>query len=288
MRKLIPFIIYTILILLIGRSLTFLPRVDLRSEDKKTDALRRKVEEFIKDREGEYSIYYKDLKTEKEFGIDSDKVLTGGSLNKLLIISYLYNQAAKKKINLEERVALQKEDIQDYGTGSLRYQKPGTLYTLKTLTKLSLKQSDNTAAHLLAVKLEIPNIQKYAQRLGLFSTDMQSNKTTARDMGRILERIYMKKITSPPLTRELLDFMKDTDFEDRLARNFRGEVTVYHKAADIANMVHDVGIIDSTTVSGQGNGNPFILVILTLDVTNEEEVKKTIGELAKTIYEERL
>lgn len=279
-NAIIAFVIYSILLLFIGRNLSFLPTLDFRGDEQKAGDLRKNViEKFLKEEHGTYSIYYKDLKTGQEFGINENKILTAGSLNKLLIISYLYKQAADNKINLEDKIVIQKNDIQDYGTGSIRYGGAGKAYSLKQLTMLSLEQSDNTAAHVLSIRLGEDKVQEYGKRLGLVSTNMRDNKTTARDMGKILELIYTEKITSKPLTREMLDFMKDTDFEDRLVRDIPKSISVYHKAADAVGMVHDVGIID--------NGeSPFILAILTTDITNDEEAKKNIGKLAKFVYGE--
>ena len=278
-KIIIAFVVYSIILLFVGRQLSFLPQIRFGDVRLTTSDLRKNVlQKFLKEEEGFYSIYYKDLKTGQEFGINENKVLTGASLNKLLIISYLYNLARDKKINLEDKITIQKKDIQDYGTGSLRYGNEGKPHSLKTLTELSLEQSDNTAAHVLSVKLREDKIQDYGKKLGLLSTNMADNKTTAHDMGRILELIYSGEITSEALRLELLDFMKDTDFEDRLVRDIPKNVSVYHKAADAANMVHDVGIIDD-------GKNPFILAVLTLDIKDEEGAKKTIGKIAKFIYD---
>ncbi|MEK6846623.1 MAG: serine hydrolase, partial [Nanoarchaeota archaeon] len=275
--------VYSIILLFVGRQLSFLPQIKLGSDKSNAQDIRKKVlEKFLKEEKGSYSVYYKDLKTGQEFGVNENKVLTGGSLNKLLIISYLYNLARDNKINLDDKITIQKKDIQDYGTGSLRYTGAGKSYALKTLTQLALEQSDNTAAYVLSIKLGEDKIQEYGKRLGLESTNMANNKTTARDMGKILELIYSRKITSDPLTREFLDFMKDTDFEDRLVRDIPSQVSVYHKAADATNMVHDVGIIDPSTTLG-ASGTSFILAILTSDIENGEEAKKTIGKIAKFI-----
>src|SRR3989344_3512647 len=274
----IVLVVYSIVLLFVGRQLSFLPQIKFGSREAAEDIRKNVLEKFLKGEKGSYSIYYKDLATGQEFGINENKVLTAGSLNKLLIVSYLYNLARDNKINLEDKITIQKKDIQDYGTGSLRYDGEGKPYTLKTLTQLALEQSDNTAAYVLSIKLGEDKIQEYGKKLGLASTNMANNKTTARDMGKILGLIYSGKITSDPLTLELLDFMKDTDFEDRLVRDLPSNVSAYHKAADATNMVHDVGIIGDKK-------NPFILAVLTSDIKDEEEAKRTIGKMAKFIYD---
>lgn len=276
----IGFIVYSVVLLFIGRNLAFLPEFKAEPPKPKAEDIRKNVlEKFLKAENKSYSIYYKDLKTGDEFGIDENKVLTAASINKLPIVAYLYNKAAKKGIDLQDQITIQEEDVQDYGTGSIRYQEPGASYSLKTLTKLALEQSDNTAAFVLGVRLDKNNIQKYMESLGLKATKMEENETSAYEMGQLLEMIYNKKITNSALTAELLDFMKDTDFEDRLARDLPKNVKVYHKAADGVGFVHDVGIIDD-------GKNAYVLAVMTSEVKNVEESKATIGKVAKFIYEQ--
>ncbi len=278
MKKMSYFIIFSLLLLFIGRQLSFIPQISFGTAKESSQDLRKDVlEKFLKGEKGSYSIYFKDLKTGDEFGIDENKVLTGASLNKLPLVAYLYNQAARGKQNLEDKIVIQKEDIQDYGTGSLRYAAPGGSYSLKTLTKLSLEQSDNTAAHVLGIRLDLKNVQAYIKSLGLVSTDMVNNKTSAHDMGKLLELIYNRKITNSALTPELFDFMKDTDFEDRIPRDIPKNIPIYHKVGDGIGFIHDAGIIEAK--------NPFVLAILTSDIQDENEAKKTIGKIAKFIFD---
>lgn len=281
MKKIIIFLIYTIIILFIGKQMSFIPQMNFKSVDKKSEDSKKNVLlKFLKEEKGNYSIFFKDLKTNTSFGINENQILTGASLNKLVIIAYMYNLAQKGKLNLDEQVVVQKEDIQDYGTGSLRYQEPGQPYSLRTLAKLSLEQSDNTAAHVLSLKLGPDNIQKYAKELKLSATDMTNNKTSARDMGELIALLYSGKIVKDPLRAEVVDFMKDTEFEDRISRELKDNVTIYHKTGDSIGMVHDVAVIEDKK-------NPFVLSVLTSDMKDEAYAKETIGKIAKFIYGQR-
>ncbi len=280
-NALIIFGVYSIILLFIGRQLSFIPEIKFESKpsvEAEGDIRLGVLEKFLKEENGSYSIYYKNLVTGEEFGVDENKIQTAASLNKVPIVALLYNQAEHKKVDLEDEITVQEIDIQDYGTGSIRYEEPGGSYSLKTLTKLSLEQSDNTAAHVLGLHLGRDKIQTYMESLGLVATDMEENMTSARDMGLILEKIYNRQIAKEGLTAELLDFMKDTDFEDRLARDLPEGVEVYHKAADGVGFVHDVGIIDD-------GKTPFILSVLTSEIDDVEEAKATIGKIAAFIQQ---
>lgn len=262
--------------------MTFLPKFSLPNEARAKDieTIRSETIELLKKESGQYSIYYENLLTGESFGIQENNVLTAASLNKLAIVGYLYSLAGKREINLEDKIVIQKEDIQDYGTGSLRYKKPGEPYTLKYLTQIALKQSDNTAAHVLTIRLGEDNVQEYARQMGLIATDMVNNETSARDIGRLLKIIYTKRVTTPSLTQELLGFMKDTDFEDRIPRLLPKNVSTFHKIGDAVTLVHDGAIIDD-------GKSPFVLVIMGNNLKDEERAKETIGKVAKFIYESR-
>lgn len=281
MKKIILFLIYTLLILFIGKQISIIPQINFKTDVKKTEDFKKNVLlKFLNAEKGNYSIFFKDLKTNTSFGVNENQVLTGASLNKLVIIAYLYSLAEKGKIDLEDKISVQKEDIQDYGTGSLRYQEPGQSYSLRTLAKLSLEKSDNTAAYVLSIKLGQDNIQQYAKQLNLSATNMVNNKTSAKDMGELISLLYQGKIAKDPLRSEIADYMKDTDFEDRIPRDFGENVDVYHKTGDSVGMIHDVAVVDDKK-------SMFVLSILTSDMNDVEYAKKTIGKIAKFIYDER-
>lgn len=284
MRKLFTVIVYTFIILLIGRNLAVLPRFYLFTSEKEerdafTENLKSQTKNLIKKSPGNYSVYFADLNEPDAFGINHQEIFTGASVNKIPIVAVLYNLSDKEKIDLDEKVTLQKVDIQGYGTGKLRYEKPGTIYSLKTLAKLALQQSDNTAAHILASKIGVPVIQRTINSWGLTQTDIENNKTSAYDMYLLFKRIYQAKVTSVAKTQELFGFMIDTDIEDRLPALLPSTAHIYHKTGDTVGSIHDVGII-------QKNGTVFFLAIFTSDIGNKEkETKQTIAQIAKNILE---
>lgn len=58
MRKVIGILIYTAIILIIGRNLSFLPRFSIQQSVKnQTTSLEKELKEYVKSRAGTYSIY---------------------------------------------------------------------------------------------------------------------------------------------------------------------------------------------------------------------------------------
>lgn len=279
MKKVVLFIIYISLALLVGRQLTFLPKFDFTDKKQQTESLKKEVKEIVDRQKGNYSVYYVNFYSGNTFGINENQIFTGASINKIPIIAVLYHLANQGKINLNEKVSIQENDIQDYGTGILRYEKPGSVYSLRTLARLTLEKSDNTAAHILGGKIGIDTIQKTINSWGLKQTSMNNNTTSLSDMYTLFKKIYKNEIANISLTKEMLDFLKDTDIEDRLPLLLPKDISVYHKTGDAIGNIHDVGIIEK-------DNNVVFLGIMTSDIGElENETKNAIAQIAKTVYD---
>lgn len=279
-RKTLVVFFFTLFMLLLGRNLTFLPKFDFSLNQKSnTQKAEQAVKEIIKNKPGSYSVYYKNLKTEESFGINEKQIETAASVNKVPIVAAVYYLDSQGKLSLNDKITILKSDIQDYGTGSLRYQNPGQSYSIRNLVSLSIKQSDNTAAHVLGVRIGTDVLQSFIDELGLTQTNMDGNTTTTFDMEKLFENIWNGKFASPAKTQELLNFMTDTDTEDRLPSELPKTVKIYHKTGDGEGFVHDVGIIDD-------GKNVYYLGVMTSDIGNNEDLtKKTISQVSKKIYE---
>jgi beta-lactamase class A len=176
------FLFYSFFLIVIGRNLLFIPTISLggNHKAKATEVIRGDVINYLKSQKGEYNVCYLDLTSDESFGVHPDTIITGASLNKLPIVGYLYHLASKKEIDLQETVVIQKSDIQDYGTGNLRYEQPGKTYTLQYLAQLALQKSDNTAAHVLEIRVGEKNVQAYSYQLGMNATNMVENEIIYR------------------------------------------------------------------------------------------------------------
>lgn len=255
------------------------PLIVLFPRKKNPDELQKKIVSLIGNTWKNYSVYVKDYSSDFTVGINESVIFTAASVNKIPILANLYVRVQKKQIDLDTPVTLQASDIQDYGTGTIRYDPPGTSYSVKTLTRLMMQKSDNTAAFLLAhYVVGVDAIQSQLTDWGLTQTDMIGNKTSNKDMERMLAKIYTGGIANTALTREMLAFMKDSDFEDRIPLLLPKDVTVYHKTGDGDGAVHDVGIIE------QG-GKKYYLGIFTSDITDEQQAKNLMASLSKTVYD---
>ena len=252
---------------------------NLFAKKKSPEDLRTAIRQRVNNRMNNYSVYIHSLNTPFTMGINETVIFTAASLNKVPIIAALYYLAGKVEIDLDERVTIQPGDVQNFGTGSIRYDPPRSVYSLKTLAKLAIEQSDNTAAYVLGnYTVGIDKTQSLVNAWGLTQTDIVNNKTSNLDIARLFEKIYNGDLTSPSSTKELLAYFKDTDFEDRLPALLPKTVSVYHKIGNEIAVLHDAGIVtDSKTT--------YYIGVFTNDITDEKETEKIIAEISKLTYD---
>jgi len=255
------------------------PIFPILSKKKNADELKQHIKDTIGSSWNNYSILILDTESDFAVKINEEEIFTAASVNKIPILAALYSEVQAGRIDLDTVITLQAEDIQDYGTGSIRYQSPGTTYTVKTLAKLMMQQSDNTAAYILANHIVgMDTIQTLLTSWNMTQTDMINNKTSNADIALLMKKIYQGNIANVASTKEMLAFFKDGEFEDRIPGKLPSDVTVYHKIGTEVGIMHDVGIIVGPTTK-------YYIGIMVSDVTDEDKTTKLMADVSKLIYD---
>jgi beta-lactamase class A len=249
------------------------------SKKKDPEELKKLIKQKIGLTWKNYSVLVVDTKSDFRVGINDTVMFTAASVNKIPILAALYIGIQNGEIDPEKVITVQAEDIQDYGTGSIRYDGAGSTYTIKTLGRLMMQQSDNTAAYVLANHIiGIDKIQSLLDQWGMIQTDMINNKTANNDVYKIMKKIYEGNIANPAYTQEMLAFFKDTEFEDRIPGLLPKTVQVYHKIGSEIGFMHDVGVVVGPTTT-------YYIGIMTSDITDEKEATKLMAETSKLVYD---
>lgn len=249
------------------------------SKKKDPEELKKKIKQKIGLTWKNYSILVVDIKSDFRVAINDTVMFTAASVNKIPILAALYIGIQNQDIDPDKVITIQEEDIQDYGTGSIRYDGTGSTYTIKTLGRLMMQQSDNTAAYVLANHIiGIDTIQSLLTSWGMVQTNMINNKTANNDVFKIIKKIYEGNIANPAYTQEMLAFFKDTEFEDRIPGLLPKNIEVYHKIGSEVGFLHDVGVVVGPTTT-------YYIGIMTSDITDEKEAIKLMAEVSKLIYD---
>lgn len=240
------------------------------------DGVRKSIELLLSKLSGTYGVYFYNLETNESFGINQDQVYTAASINKIPIMVSFYQSVEDKKFKEEDEYSLKRNDVQDYGTGQLRYQKIGTKYTYAKLIELTGKISDNTAAYVLENLVKRKTIQSKLDELKLDNTSMEGNTTTPKEIGQYLLLLYNDQLVSKENKEKILNALTDTDFEDRIPQGVPKEAKVAHKIGNEIQVYSDCGIIRAS--------QPYILCILTKEV-KEAEALEVIPKISRLVWE---
>lgn len=249
------------------------------SHKKDPEELKKMIKQKIGLTWKNYSVLVVDTKSDFRAGINDTEMFTAASVNKIPILAALYIGIQKGDIDPDQVITLQEDDIQYYGTGSMQGDGAGSTYTIKTLARLMMQQSDNTAAYLLANQIVgLDKIQALLNGWGMTQTDMINNKTSNNDTYMIMKKIYEGNVANPAYTQEMLSFFKDTELEDRLPGLLPKDVVVYHKIGSEIGFMHDVGVVVGPTTT-------YYIGIFTSDITDEPETTKLMAEVSKLVYD---
>ena len=227
--------------------------------------------------QGSYGIAVIDLSSGQELDLDATTPMTAASVNKLEILAALYRQAEQGRLSLDQTLRTSEDDIQDYGTGVIRYQPVGTAYPLRELTRLLIEQSDNTASYMLANLVGLSTIEGYVQGWGLAATKVGDGVSSPHDAAVLLAMLYGGRLVSADDARQMVDYLSHTAWNDRIPAGLPADITVAHKIGNQVNVVNDVGIIYLP-------GRPYVLSIFSADVSLPRAVAVE-QQISRTVYE---
>jgi len=127
---------------------------------------------------------------------------------------------------------------------------------IRTLCRLMISLSDNTATNRLIDHLGIPEIQKGFCQMGLEKTVIRrklydrkasaaglQNTISPREIASLLEALHHRSILSPALCREALDTLLLQQVDHKLNGKICGEVPIAHKTGEDDRLSNDVGIV---------------------------------------------
>ncbi len=229
--------------------------------------------------EGRIGIAAKDLKTGEAFNLGADQSFDAASTTKLVIVGFMYHEASNNRFDLDEVLTLSPSEIQPYGTGVIYAQPAPHRYSWRELARLTMEKSDNTAAYVLANRLDKAQLQRFADEQGLTDTSITENTTTPRDLAHYLERLYTGTVADEVLTEELLGILDDSDFEERIPAQLPPETVVFHKTGDAFNGgQHDAGIVVY-------EGHPYVVTIFTEHVAGGVDLARAkVAEASRDIF----
>lgn len=262
------------MILVYAKVIEFPPRLGLE----------KVVQESLKGTKGEYAVAVKNLKTGESYFLNSQKKFDTGSLYKLWVMAEAYRQIEKGELKEDEVLS---GGISDLNTTFEISSDSAELTTgsISLPVRFALKQmitiSHNYAALLLAERVRHSRINKLLDDYGLNSSSLgvgnEAPASTAADMLKFFEKLYMGELGNTISTKKMLDLLKDQRLNKKLPRYFPENVEIAHKTGEIDYFSHDAGIV--FTKKGD-----YAIVVLSKTI-NPPAAEERIGRISKGVYD---
>lgn len=242
---------------------------------------------LIEPRPGSYSVYAKNLQTEKSVGYDEHRIMPSASLIKVPIMAEVFRRVEEEYLSLDDTLVMKKED-QVPGSGVLIDLSPGLRLSLRDLTMLMITVSDNTATNMLIDYLSVDAVNLLIRRLGLQHTVLERrleripveheriNRTTSYDMTRLMELLATGQVVSVDVSRRMVDILSRCQGPLSIgalpkAPRYVGQLPLIrfaHKTGSLNEARHDSGIMY------HGN-DVYVMTILSAGLPEADLLKQT-------------
>ncbi len=239
------------------------------------DTLKSKLEDYISEQSGKYGVYFINLATGQEFGINDTDEYIAASTSKLPINLFLYRKIESGEVDPDAILTYQKEDFEP-GTGIIQGKSFGTQYTVRETSRLSIVYSDNCGINMIIRLLGIDNIQQYMTDLGGQVYYKARHRSCPKDMAIYTKELYRFWLDNPDVVGDLMHDLENTVFKDRIDALLPKDVKVAHKIGNFTNTANDVGIVFAKT--------PYILSVMS-DNVNFDQACGVIAEMSKIVYD---
>ncbi len=199
------------------------------------------------------SVYYKDLVTGTVIEYNSGKKYAAGSVIKAPYCKWLLASGA----DLEERLTFTSADILE-GSGSLKDSPEGTAFTVRELADKALRESDNTAYHMLVKRFGFDGFLGYAQSLGVGANQSSSNlfgNMSAVGAGIYFQDIYYWSQGEPERGQFLKDALCNTTYRKLISSAVDAPVAHKYGYNNGTGGFHDAAIVY--------RDRPYVLTIFT-------------------------
>lgn len=204
---------------------------------------------------GHTGFYYRNLITGDEYGVREDDVFGAASVIKLPIYMHVMAEASAGRISMDDKLTITAEDKVPI-CGALTLFTGDVRTDVRTLCRLMISISDNTATNKLIQHCTIRRLQEGFRSMGLEKTQLTRklfdraaskqglrNTICPREIGRLLTMLYENRFVNEAVCKEIIDTLLLQQVDHKLNGKICGEVPIAHKTGEDDQLSNDVGIV---------------------------------------------
>ena len=232
------------------------------------------------------SVYVWDYETGGYVDINANEIFPTASIIKLPVLVQLFRSIEKNQLTIYDEMPLT-EYYRTEGSGSLQFKAANSKYSIDTLARMMITESDNSATNMIMAKLgSMTDVNSGIREWGLKHTYVHTwlpdlggtNHSTARDMAQILYNIDNPQFLNTSSREKIFDYMGHVHNNRLIAAGLPAGATFLHKTGDIGKMLGDAGIVYAP------NGKKYIVVIFANRPHNSPLGKEFIVKASEIIY----
>lgn len=277
------------------------PELDCINADDKfaqIDELQQQLDKEIEQRiaTGEIrraSLFYRDLSTGRWFSIHPDISFAPASLLKLPLVVAYYKYAEIDPSVLDRILVFPGHASSSYDTVQTFAPHttliPGKSYSIRTLLREMLINSDNDIYMLLANKINTKFFDQVNLDLGVHfptSGGIEQDFVNTKNYAAILRMLYNATYLSPDNSEAILSILSQTTFDDGIVAGTDRSIIVANKFGErnirsatssiFSYQLHDCGIVYFPH-------KPYILCVMT-EGNTQKNLTRTIQDLSRIVF----
>ncbi len=260
-------------------------------ERDRIEADLKKLEEKIKGYDGVVGFYVRDEKGGWGYGIRPDEEFFSASVIKVPIMVAVYRKVDSGDLSLTDSFPTEARDWAA-GAGWLQWEDAGKSYTVGDYLWMMMTQSDNVATNALVRIVGGPDqVNEVARSLGAEDTVLYQkvtsergvvprydNRTTARDMAVMLDKISRGEAASPENCKYMKELMQANELDSWLEDPLPQDTMVADKGGWLYGVYDEVAIVSNPD-------RPYSVSILTKYSPDPEVAVPILKDISKGIWD---
>jgi len=222
--------------------------------EAKEESVLRSVAAEMETIPGHLGFYYKNLVTGYTFGIREEEAYLAASVIKLPLYLHILQQCSQKQLDMAELLTVCDADKMP-SCGALTLFGGDITVDIRTLCRLMIALSDNTATNKLIRRCTIAGVNEGFRTMGLKQTVLRrllfdaaasaaglENTVSPKEMGLLLEELYFGRFISREISHEAMDTLLLQQIDHKLGGKLF-DVPIAHKTGEDDMLSNDVGIV---------------------------------------------
>lgn len=235
----------------------------------------------------EPSIYVWEYGNGKYANINADELYPTASIIKIPVLIEMFRSIEAGQFKLYDRMIMD-EYYRTGGSGSLQFKARNSEYSMDTLARHMIEESDNTSTNMIMAKIGGKHsVNRALKNWGMKKTHIENwlpdlggeNVSTAKELSTMLYNINNESLLNINSRESIIDYMSHVKNNRLIQAGIPSNAQFIHKTGDIGSMLGDAGIVYAP------DGQRYIITILAKRPYNSPQGKAFIVEASKTVYD---